>query len=113
MLFKSYQVLFEGNNYWCYVEVHEDYNTKVVGFLSIDADGPEGAVIVPAPCKSFNIEEDDKEILNQFLEKYKDADVLGARKADMLKDDLNKADLLYADIKWPNLELPTQKKNKL
>lgn len=113
--YRYYQVLFEGNNYWCYVEVHKDYNTKVVGFLSMsvmDADGPEAAVIFPAPCKSFDIDQDDKEILNQFLEKYKDAEVLGARKADMLKADLNKADLSYADIKWPDLELPTPLENK-
>lgn len=76
--YRYYQVLFEGDYYYCYVEVHKDYGTKVVGFLSmsvIETDGPDEAVIVPAPCKSFDIGQDDKEIINQFLEKYKDAEV--------------------------------------
>lgn len=118
--YRYYQVLFEGNNYYCYVEVHKDYNTKVVGSLSIDVDGPEEAVIMPAPCMSFDIDQDDEEILNQFLERYKDKleerfEELRELKVDLLMEDLSHEDIELPEFKWPKLEwpeLPTSSENK-
>jgi hypothetical protein len=63
--YKYYQVLFDGNNYWCWIKIRQ--NTKLVGLLSVDADGPEKAGILPFPCKAFDLKEKDEEILYQFL----------------------------------------------
>ena len=70
--YKYYEVEYEGETEWCFVQKDEDMKCKYVGVLSVKYDGKEKGGILPFPCETVDIDDDDRKVLDEFVVRYHD-----------------------------------------